>query len=176
MPAPTDENSDPNDNVTPEACVPAEPKSFSPDRRDPAAPNAWDSLRTLTEVPPTSKLPAADLRSLALGRISARQLRYRFLPRPMFGEPAWDMLLSLYVTSPSDARQTVSNLSSYSEAPPTTALRWIDFLEGQEYVTRRPSNCDLRVVFVELTAKGRDAIEAYLVALREQRRADAPQR
>ena len=174
MPSPPDKNLIPELNASTERCVPAEPKSFSPEIRDPAVPNAWERLRALSEKSPGSVLPVEEeLQALARGTIKARQLRYQHLPRPMFGEPAWDMLLSLYVTSGCEAPQTVSNLCSYSAAPSTTALRWIDFLEREELVARRPNKCDLRVVFVELTSKGRAAIEAYLADLLEQKATSA---
>lgn len=86
----------------------------------------------------------------------------------MFGEPTWDMLLRLYVCTKSDIRQTVSRLGDASGAPATTALRWICYLEAEEFVTRRLNALDKRVVFVEMTAKGFDAIEAYLADLLEQ--------
>jgi len=79
----------------------------------------------------------------------------------MFGEAAWDMLLALYVTEHS-ARHTVSGLVNLSGVPPTTALRWLDFLETkEELVTRRPSLNDGRVHHIELTEKAREALDAY---------------
>lgn len=148
--------------------VPDKPKSFSPYVRDPDAPNAWESLESLSDGGTRSNFPVEEMFALARCQIKARELRYRHLPQAMFGEPAWDMLLSLYVTFRSHARQTVSNLCVSSGAPATTALRWIIYLERQEFVARRNNPLDLRVVFVELTAKGRDAVEAYLADLLDQ--------
>lgn len=79
----------------------------------------------------------------------------------MFGEAAWDMLLALYVTE-NAAWHTVTGLINLSGVPPTTALRWLDFLEKkEELVSRRPSRSDGRVHLVELTDKARDALDAY---------------
>ena len=79
----------------------------------------------------------------------------------MFGEPAWDMLLALYATEHS-ARHTVSEIVNLSGVPPTTALRWLDFLENKEQlVVRRPSTTDKRVCLVELSDKARDALDMY---------------
>lgn len=162
MPTDADKSGAINHKAKKPHSVPAEPKSFSPHVSDPAAPNAWESLRALTDQPPRSNVPVDELLSLARSIIKARNLRYDHLPAPIFGEPAWDMLLLLYVSSSSDTRESVSMLSVSSGASATTALRRIDYLEREELVMRRPNRCDLRVVFIELTDKGREAIETYL--------------
>jgi DNA-binding MarR family transcriptional regulator len=91
-----------------------------------------------------------------------RAQRSRFFSGAMFGEAAWDMLLALYVTEQSGARHTVSGLVNLSGVPPTTALRWLDFLENKEQlVARKPNPVDKRVFLVELTDKGREALDAY---------------
>ena len=79
----------------------------------------------------------------------------------MFGEPAWDMLLLLYAQD-SGQRQTVNRLIELSEGSKTTALRWIDYLETQRLIERSSHPTDRRMAFVELTEKGRGAIEVYL--------------
>ena len=90
-----------------------------------------------------------------------RAQRSRFLSSKMFGEAAWDMLLALYVTEMSEARHTVSDLVSLAGVPPTTALRWLDFLEQEQLVARRPNPLDGRVFFIEITDKAREALDAY---------------
>lgn len=165
MPTPADKSGKKNDKARAAHSVPAEPKSFAPHVSDAASPNAWESLRALSGQAPRSSVPIAELLALARSNIKARHLRYDHLPAPIFGEPAWDMLLLLYVSTKSGTKESVSMLSLSSGAPATTALRWIDYLARQELVMRRPNRRDLRVVFIELTDKGRDAIEAYLTDL-----------
>ena len=92
---------------------------------------------------------------------ASRAQRARFFNRVMFGEAAWDMLLALYVTDQSGSRHTVSNLANLSGAPPTTALRWIEYLEQEQLVARRSNPLDGRVYFVQLTDKAREALDAY---------------
>lgn len=145
----------------------ADPKSFAPQVSDPLRPNAWDRLESLTRgrSQPTTAVEAEQLIALARNTIRARRNRKRALPAEMFGEPAWDMLLTLYVGSQSGARQTVSNLSMSSGSAATTALRWIDYLEGQAFVTRRASPTDRRITFIDLTEAGRLAVEKYFANL-----------
>lgn len=90
-----------------------------------------------------------------------RERRLQNFSRAMFGEPAWDMLLALYVTEPSSARLTVSRLVTFSGAPPTTALRWIDYLEKDRLIMRRANPLDRRISLIELSDKGRSALDAY---------------
>ena len=92
----------------------------------------------------------------------ARARRSRHFNSAMFGEAAWDMLLALYVTEKSKARHTVTGLCDLSGVPPTTALRWLDFLESkEELVIRSPNPTDRRVYRLALTDKARDALDAY---------------
>jgi DNA-binding MarR family transcriptional regulator len=90
-----------------------------------------------------------------------RAQRSRFFHSSMFGEAAWDMLLALYVTEQSGSRHTVSGLVNLAGVPPTTALRWLDFLELEQLVTRKPNPTDRRVFYVGLTVKARDTLDAY---------------
>lgn len=91
-----------------------------------------------------------------------RARRYRNFNGVMFGEAAWDMLLTLYATEHSRARHTITGVVNLSGVSMTTALRWLDFLETKEQlVTRRPSPTDRRVFLIELTDKARDALDAY---------------
>lgn len=93
-----------------------------------------------------------------------RSKRSQFFHRVMFGEPAWDMLLALYVTEKTGARHTVSGLLNLSGVPPTTALRWLDFLRKNQLVTRRSNPTDRRVYYIELSEDGRRALDAYFSA------------
>ena len=98
----------------------------------------------------------------ARSEVGRRRRRLRYFAASMFGEPAWDILLTLYISDTSESRNTISRLAETSGAPMTTVLRWVDYLEQSRLVARRPSPTDRRVVFVELTALGRDKLTAYL--------------
>ena len=118
----------------------------------------------------TTRKTHSDYRSLmsAARQIYAvRRARSRYFPEGFFGEPAWDMLLALYATGDDSRRQSVSNLVDLASCPPTTALRHLTSLEQEGMVERTPHPTDGRVFFISLTAKGRGAIEAYLVSIME---------
>lgn len=80
----------------------------------------------------------------------------------MFGEAAWDMLLTLYVSENDIDAMTLSHLAQLVDAPPSSALRWIEYLEAQRLVRRNPHPTDRRSLLVKLTDKGRARLESYL--------------
>jgi len=96
--------------------------------------------------------------------VKARQLlrqrrrRERILPRAMFGEPAWDMLLHLYLN---DRRYTIAALTEACNVTPSTALRWIEYLVGDGLVERTPHPTDARAQHIALSQKGRSALDVY---------------
>jgi len=96
-----------------------------------------------------------------------RRLRLRIFGRAMFGEPAWDILLSLYICADQGGHQTLSSLSRFTGAPPTTVQRWLDYLETRGWVERDKFSTDRRLTHVEMTQAGIDTLEAYLTALHE---------
>ena len=106
---------------------------------------------------PTQRMP---LVSLALGILARRRQRLKHFGS-MFGEPAWDMLLVLY-TEQGRTRLKVSKLVAEAGGPPTTGLRWLEYLEDQQLVRRERDPLDARAYFVELTEKGRTTLDTYL--------------
>lgn len=95
----------------------------------------------------------------ALQMLALRRRRENVFPRAMFGEPAWEILLLLYALG---ARQTIGRLAELACASKSTTIRWIDYLEGQQLVTRQPHPTDKRAIYAELTDKAREAIRVYL--------------
>ena len=96
--------------------------------------------------------------------LRGRRIRETLFPPGLFADPAWDMLLDLFVASAEDRRIYVSSLCIASSVPPTTALRWIDNLENAGLVTRQRDPEDGRRVFVYLLPGARDQISAALRA------------
>ena len=97
----------------------------------------------------------------------ARQGRRAIFASAIFGEPAWDMLLALYLAEFDQVRVTVTGLAERSGAALTTAIRWLDYLEQTHLVQRREHPTDRRVIFVELSAEGRAKLQTYFSALVE---------
>jgi DNA-binding MarR family transcriptional regulator len=79
----------------------------------------------------------------------------------MFGEPAWDLLLALYVEQAKTETSTASMLAKAAGIPITTALRWMDYLEEKRLIERERSSFDRRASTVTLSESGRIRLEGY---------------
>lgn len=101
----------------------------------------------------------SELKRQARAVISERHRRARFFGRAMLGEPAWDMLLQLYVSD--HGRLAIRDLVLMTEEPKTTALRWISYLEKKGLVERRPDPMDRRLIVIELLDRGRQLLDDY---------------
>ncbi|WP_169053538.1 helix-turn-helix domain-containing protein [Alteraurantiacibacter aquimixticola] len=92
----------------------------------------------------------------------SRRKRRELIPAEYLGEPAWDMLLELFMQYSGGAKVSTSSLCIASDCPQSTALRYIAELEKGGMVKRSSSHHDKRVNFVELTDKGIIAVGTYL--------------
>lgn len=91
-----------------------------------------------------------------------RALRHRFLPAEILGEPAFDMLLDLFVQAGLGRDVSVSSLCLASRAPATTALRHLDAMEALKLVSRERDPKDRRRWFVRLTERANSDLTEWL--------------
>lgn len=54
-----------------------------------------------------------------------RRLRPDLLPAELFGEPAWDLLLELFVADAEGRRRTGREISRMADVRPTVLSRWL---------------------------------------------------
>ena len=69
----------------------------------------------------------------------------------IFSEPAWDMMLDLFVEEAMGRDVPLTSVAVASRVPLTTALRYLKVMEGQQLVRRFPHSKDGRVSHVRLT-------------------------
>ncbi len=93
--------------------------------------------------------------------ISSRAQRVKFLPDHLFADPAWDMLLDLYLADILSKRVSVSSLCGASNVPASTALRWIRTLEREGLIERASDPYDGRRYFIFLSEKGTAAMDGF---------------
>ncbi|MBB3358603.1 MULTISPECIES: winged helix DNA-binding protein [unclassified Novosphingobium] len=72
----------------------------------------------------------------------------------LFGEPAWDILLDLYIAHKRGTELQVSSVCLEAGVPSTTILRWIARLEREGLLYRQADTGDLRRRYVRLTDDG----------------------
>ena len=94
--------------------------------------------------------------------LNGRRARKSFFRRDLFGEPAWEIILALYVAEEMAGRLTISKLAEEVEAPLSTVIRWVKTLEEESLVVRVDHPTDRRTVFIRLLEKGRKALDTYL--------------
>jgi DNA-binding MarR family transcriptional regulator len=85
-----------------------------------------------------------------------RMARTQLFPASMFGEPAWDMMMALYIANQAPA---AADLARWTNTPLSTAMRWIAYLEGHDLVVRETSAEDRRVQTIRLTSEARISME-----------------
>ena len=87
-----------------------------------------------------------------------------FQSEELFGEPAWDILLDLFIAAKERRRVSVTSACIGSAVPSTTALRWITILEKQSLLVREADPGDARRVYVKLSARGYAAMLEYFAS------------
>jgi len=97
--------------------------------------------------------------------IEAWQERSSYLPRELLSDPAWRMLLELLQAEIQDRHASLASLCKVSEAPASTATRWLKALERQALVVRRPDPLDPDDEMVELSRKGSSVLRRYFHAI-----------
>ena len=103
----------------------------------------------------------APLLKVAEGIIAARKRRSQLFPRSMFSEPAWDILLALYIQPKNGGSTPVSKLE-FAGTPQSTLVRWIDYLENEKLVTRVSEHQDPLLDRLSLTDRAFRGLESYL--------------
>jgi len=128
----------------------------------PPAPPRPGSGVSIKKPTPSQSPSGEQLVQLANWLFDARKTRDRFFHPGLFGEAAWDVLLALYLRDQAGPQPTIAALSKVARVPTATILRWLQTLEDQDLVTRRPHPHDRRSVIVQITPHGRAAMESYL--------------
>jgi DNA-binding MarR family transcriptional regulator len=98
----------------------------------------------------------------------ARRGRKRFFNGELFGEPAWDILLSLYVRGTSRGEMNTTRVLELAEVPMTTGLRHLYELERRGLIQRIPSAMDKRSVSIGLSSDGLRAMNRYFASMMDK--------
>lgn len=110
--------------------------------------------------------PARSHLALARKAYALRRKRAALFGNPdLFGEPAWDILLDLFIAHGEGKSVSVSSACIGSASPPTTGLRWLGVLADEGLVVRENDPEDNRRVMVRLTRAGLAAMERFFEAV-----------
>jgi len=104
----------------------------------------------------------------AIGRIirSAREGRGGFFSADLFADPAFDMLLFVFLEE--EAGRPVETSACYraSGVPRTTAVRWINMLVSNGMFESAPHPTDRRLALLSLSEETRTGVREWLNGLR----------
>jgi hypothetical protein len=104
--------------------------------------------------------------ALARKTYALRRKRAAIFGNPdLFGEPAWDILLDLFIAAGENKSVSVSSACIGSAAPATTGLRWLGVLADEGLIARENDPEDNRRVLVRLTPSGHAAMERFFEAV-----------
>ncbi|MEJ5979658.1 hypothetical protein WG901_23600 [Novosphingobium sp. PS1R-30] len=123
-------------------------------------------LHALNGVQSDESNDAPARQTIALAWIAARKARDRVFASPLFHNPAWDILLELYVHRTS-SKTCVFQVCAGSSSPPTTVLRWIGVLQSEGLIERCRDEKDRRRSLLKLSLLGLTKMEEALDAATE---------
>lgn len=127
-----------------------------------------EPMGPLFAVPHRDRLRISTQEDLALQARQVRtrrELRRNHFDKELIGEPAWEMLLDLYLAKVESEQVTVSSICDRSHASQTTARRYLDLLKLKGLVDVFPFCTEKDDAPIELSSKGFHAISRYLHAL-----------
>jgi DNA-binding MarR family transcriptional regulator len=113
---------------------------------------------TSDELPPEALLERAE------SIVRVRKARERLLGRAVMGEPAFDLLLCLYMRS-GQKEISLSDLARPAGIPYSSAVRWMRYLGDRGLVERTESKTDRRVICLQLTPSGRAVLDELFTLL-----------
>lgn len=94
-----------------------------------------------------------------------RVLRGDLIECASFSDPAWDIFLDLCAARFSNQKVSVSSACAATDAPFSTALRYVNRLVEEKLAIRYDDPHDKRRNMLELSESGQERIEAYLAEL-----------
>ena len=109
----------------------------------------------------SNELSSEALLERAESILRVRAARERMLGRAAVGEPAFDLLLRLYVRS-GQKETSLSSLARPAGIPWSSAMRWIRYLVDKGLVECTESRSDRRATCVQLTPSGRAMMDEFL--------------
>lgn len=96
----------------------------------------------------------------------SRRARDQSFPHPqIFGEPAWDILLDLYIRQARGETVSVKSATIGSAASASTALRWLKVLEEEGLISSHGDASDSRRRLVSLTPEGFERMTRHLTEI-----------
>lgn len=137
------------------------------------SPSALRTVRSLAEAAESRTVTERQLVEGARQLLQARIKMAKLVPKGLFRDPAWDMMLELFISGEEGGILFVKQLMIASGESSGAAMRRIDRLENAGFIVRIPDPLDHRRVIVRLTDRARTAMIAMLQHIFEPK-SDSP--
>ena len=141
----------------------------------------WDRLRSTSEaiaepgkqlcqalsmerapLPLAPPLSPTELLHVARRLWASRRIRDRIFGREMFPNPAWNLLLDLFIAGEEGRNVTIKSACGAAGVPQSTALRHIAHLIEVRLTNRVQHPSDARSAYLKLTERGRGRMIEFL--------------
>lgn len=119
------------------------------------------SVRVVVLSDPKSAEAGQSLRAVAERLYAERRRRDEFFPVGLFGEPAWDLLLSLFIAGDDGRQVPLAEAYRAAKVDPEDGPALIDRLVDKDLVARSGARRDS----IMLTDRGMDRLSDYLAEL-----------
>jgi hypothetical protein len=100
---------------------------------------------------------------LAKALVACRRRRDKALGKELFSDPAWDILLDLFVAQSENRDVAIGSACIAAAVPFSSARRWCQLLEKRELLYRTRDPRDGRRVFLRLTGDAFDHVRTALL-------------
>lgn len=132
------------------------------DAADASASSEQKGAKRKSETREPSELSPKRLLALARMIYRARRGRAEVFAAELFADPAWDILLDLFIAELCGKHVSTTRLCLAAAVPATTAHRYVAHLESMGLVTRASCETDGRVQLRSMTPKGFRLMREYL--------------
>lgn len=123
-----------------------------------------NSTTMAASSPKPPKPTKTALRAWAKSEYRRRRARADLFGGRMLHEPAWDILLDLFIAHLDGTTVRVNSACIAACVPATTGLRWLDHLTKQGLIARMPDD-DARASLVALTMLGARKMTDHITAM-----------
>jgi len=130
-------------------------------------------IRRGARAPTQAKRASESCLAIAERLHLARRRRGRHFRDKLFCDPAWDILLDLFIAAERGRDISVTSACLAAGVPSTTGLRWLQMLEDEGLVISEPDAHDGRRRFIRLTREATARMRAYLAEEARCGQADA---
>ena len=120
------------------------------------------NARKIDNRAPTLAFTDEKLATIATSMYRARIHRANQFNPELFGEPAWDMLLDLFIHKVAGERVSSTSLCLGANVPYSTGMRYLERLEQEGLMFRFTPPDDRRLVLVDFTPDGFRRMRDYI--------------